>query len=307
VDVVGSDSLLNEYELVKIIDEVFRRLDLKVVVKINNRKVLAGIAEVIGEPERMVDITVAIDKLEKIGLEKVLAELKDRGVGEQALEALQPVLGMKGTRDERLEFLDSFLARSATGQKGLEEIRTLFGYLSDTNIDAEVEFDMTLARGLNYYTGAIFEVKSAEVEIGSICGGGRYDDLTGIFGLPDVSGVGISFGADRIYDVLEQLERFPARQESDTRILFVNFGERETAFILPVLDALREKGIPSELYPDQAKMKKQMAYANSRQIPYVAMVGEQELSENLITLKDMESGEQKKLSPSEILDFLASE
>jgi histidyl-tRNA synthetase len=302
VDVIGSNSLLNEYELVRIMDEVFNQLDLKVVIKMNNRKVLAGIAEVIGEPDRMTEITVAIDKLEKMGMEKVMIELEDRGIAGEALKKLEPVLNMGGTGSEKLAFLEQFLASSETGKEGLEEVNMVFGYLNSAPLKAEVEFDMTLARGLNYYTGAIFEVKSAEVQIGSICGGGRYDDLTGIFGLKDVSGVGVSFGADRIYDVLEQLERFPAKGEMDTQVLFVNFGDKEAAYIFPIIDKLRDNGIASELYPDVAKMKKQMSYANNRNIPFVVMVGEQEMADGMITLREMETGTQERLTPDQLLD-----
>jgi len=256
VDVIGSDSLLNEYELVRIIDAVFSELGLKVLIKLNNRKVLAGIAEVIGELDRMTEITVAIDKLEKIGMEKVHLELAQKGISEEALARLEPVLKMEGTNPEKLAFLENYLESSATGKAGIGELKQLFLYLDEAPLKAAVEFDLTLARGLNYYTGAIFEVKSTEAEMGSICGGGRYDDLTGIFGLEDVSGVGVSFGADRIYDVIQQLDRFPGRGEMDTRVLFVNFGEQEARHVLPILDRLRSGGIASELYPDPAKMTK---------------------------------------------------
>ena len=304
VDVIGSISLLNEYELVRIIDEVFKALNLKVVIKLNNRKVLTGIAEVIGEMERITDITVAIDKLEKIGMEKVLFELEQKGISKAALGKLEPVLAMKGTGLEKMDFLESYLASSETGLKGIEEMKELFSYLDETDLKAETEFDLTLARGLNYYTGCIFEVKAAEAEMGSICGGGRYDDLTSIFGLEGVSGVGVSFGADRIYDVMLQLERFPARGEMDTRVLFVNFGEREVRYILPVLDRLREGAVASELYPESTKMKKQMAYANMRNIPFVALVGEQEMNDGVITLKEMETGEQVSLTPDQLVERL---
>ena len=305
VDVIGSNSLLNEFELIQIIDEVFEALDLKVVIKLNNRKVLAGIVEVIGEPERMTDITVAIDKLEKIGMEKVKFELEQKGLKAEAIEKLEPVLKMKGNTEEKLGKLETFLESSDMGLQGLAELRKLFAYMETCAPGAHVEFDLTLARGLNYYTGSIIEVKSAEMEIGSICGGGRYDDLTGIFGLEGVSGVGVSFGADRIYDVLLQLGRFPERSDLDTTLLFVNFGEGEEEYILPILNRLREKGIASEIYPDQAKMKKQMNYANSRNIPYVALVGEQELKDGVITLKDMDSGMQEQLTPDQLLERLS--
>ncbi len=305
VDVIGSTSLLNEYELVRIIDAVFKALNLKVVIKINNRKVLTGIAEVIGEMQKITDITVAIDKLEKIGIEKVLLELEQKGISKEALGKLEPVLAMKGTDPEKIAFLESYLASSETGLKGIEEMKELFSFLDETDLKAETEFDLTLARGLNYYTGCIFEVKAAEASMGSICGGGRYDDLTSIFGLEGVSGVGVSFGADRIYDVMLQLERFPARGEMDTRVLFVNFGEREVRFIFPVLDRLRESAVASELYPESAKMKKQMAYANTRNIPFVALVGEQEMNDGVITLKEMETGEQERLTPDQLVARLS--
>jgi len=302
VDVIGSDSLLNEFELIQIIDEVFEALELKVLIKLNHRKVLAGIVEVIGEPERMTDITVAIDKLEKIGMEQVKAELEQKGLQAEAIGKLEPVLQMQGSTREKLEFLEGFLEGSETGLRGLAELRKLFAYTGTSASGAAVELDLTLARGLNYYTGSIIEVKSAEMEIGSICGGGRYDDLTGIFGLEGVSGVGISFGADRIYDVLLQLGRFPERSELDTKLMFVNFGEQEVESILPILSRLRAQGLAAEIYPDPVKMKKQMNYANSRQIPYVALVGEQELKEGLITLKEMHSGEQEQLTPAQLLE-----
>jgi histidyl-tRNA synthetase len=271
----------------------------------NNRKILTGIAEVIGELQRISDITVAIDKLEKIGMEKVLLELEQKGISAHALGKLEPVLSMTGSGSEKLIFLEGYLASSETGMIGIGEMRQLFFYLEETNMKADTEFDITLARGLNYYTGTIFEVKSAEAEIGSICGGGRYDDLTGIFGLEGVSGVGVSFGADRIYDVMLQLDRFPARAGMDTGILFVNFGEREVRYILPVLDRLRACALASELYPESAKMKKQMAYANSRNIPFVALVGEQEMIDGVITLKEMETGIQERLTPDQLVERLS--
>ncbi len=305
VDVIGSTSLLNEYELVRIMDEVFRELDLKVAIRMNNRKVLAGIVEVIGEPERMTDITVAMDKLEKVGLEKVLLEMEQKGVGRSALERLRPVLEMEGDGNEKMEFLEGTLKPSAIGTEGMQEIRQLFSYLDQGQVEASLEFDMTLARGLNYYTGTIFEVKSEEVAMGSICGGGRYDDLTGIFGMEGISGVGVSFGADRIYDVLEQLDRFPKKGEMDTQVLFVNFGEHEMQFVFSLLDRLRSSGIASELYPDPAKMKKQMVYANNRKIPFVALVGEEEISEGVVTLKEMETGNQERLTPDMLVERLS--
>ncbi len=306
VDVIGSHSLLNEFELMQIMDEVFTALGLKVVIKLNNRKVLAGIVEVIGEPDRMIDITVAIDKLDKIGMEKVLAELDQKGLSKQSAEKLKPVLEMEGTTSKKLTFLSGYLNQSEIGMEGLMEVEKLFGFLKDHPVDAAVEFDLTLARGLNYYTGTIFEVKSDEVQIGSICGGGRYDNLTGIFGLEGVSGVGVSFGADRIYDVLLQLERFPQEREMDTQLLFVNFGENEANYILSILRRLRSGGIASELYPDPVKMKKQMTYANNRKIPFVALVGEQEMQDGVITLKEMETGNQERLTPAELVERLSN-
>jgi len=305
VDVIGSNSLLNEYELVQIMDEVFSALGLKVVIKLNNRKVLIGIVEVIGEPNLLIDFTVAIDKLEKVGMEKVLDELEMKGFRKESIDMLKPLLKMEGSTAEKLTFLESYLEASATGMEGLQEVRQLFGYLDTKAVEASVEFDLTLARGLNYYTGSICEVKSTEVQIGSICGGGRYDDLTGIFGLEGVSGVGVSFGADRIYDVLLQLERFPQEREMDTQLLFVNFGEKEVSYILSILGELRSHGIASELYPDAAKMKKQMSYANQRKIPYVALAGEQEIAEGVLTLKEMETGKQERLTPAELIQRLS--
>jgi histidyl-tRNA synthetase len=305
VDVIGSNSLLNEFELVQIMDEVFSALGLKVVIKLNNRKVLAGMVEVIGEPRRMMDITVAMDKLDKVGMEKVLEELAQKGLPKESLEKLRPLLEMHGSTPEKLNFLENYLEGSPTGTEGLQEVRQLFDYLDKQAVEASVEFDLTLARGLNYYTGSIFEVKSDEVQMGSICGGGRYDDLTGIFGLKGVSGVGVSFGADRIYDVLLQLERFPQERELDSQLLFVNFGEKEVAYLLPILAKLRSNGIASELYPDAAKMKKQMSYANARNIPFVALAGEQEMAEGVLTLKEMETGNQERLNPEELIQRLS--
>jgi histidyl-tRNA synthetase len=270
-DVIGSNSLLNEFELIQIIDEVFEALGLKVVIKLNNRKVLAGIAEVIGAPERMTDITVAIDKLEKIGQEGVRSELEQKGLSADSIAKLEPLLLMQGSTREKLDKLEGMLEASETGKEGISEVRRLLEYVDTDPVGAELEIDLTLARGLNYYTGSILEVKSAEVAIGSVCGGGRYDDLTGIFGLEGVSGVGVSFGADRIYDVLLQLDRFPKRAAMDTTLLFVNFGDAEVKYILPILGRLRKSGISSELYPEQAKMKKQMSYANIWDLPYVGI------------------------------------
>ncbi len=293
VDVIGSDSLLNEVELIQIVDEVYRKLNINVTLKINNRKILAGIAETIGELDRIVDITVAIDKLDKIGLDKVNEELSDKGVSSSAIEKLQPILALSGTNSEKLSQIETVIAESETGMKGVGEMRTIFSYIDKLNIPLNVELDLTLARGLNYYTGAIFEVKANDVEIGSITGGGRYDDLTGIFGLPNVSGVGISFGADRIFDVMAQLELFPDEASAASTVFFVNFGEKEEAYLLPIIDKLRKNGISCEIFPDSgAKMKKQMNYANRKGIPYVVLAGESEIEAGKLTLKNMESGQQ---------------
>jgi histidyl-tRNA synthetase len=305
-DVIGSDSLLNEFELIQIIDEVFGALGLKVVIKLNNRKILAGIAGMIGAPERMTDITVAIDKIEKIGHESVMSELMDKGLSRESCDRLEPILNMEGSNLEKLDELEERLQGSAIGVEGLLELRRLLEYVETDPLSCALDFDLTLARGLNYYTGSIIEVKSAEIAIGSICGGGRYDDLTGIFGLEGVSGVGISFGADRIYDVLLQLEHFPKRATLDTTLLFVNFGEAEVKHIIPILGRLRKGGIASELYPEQAKMKKQMAYADKREIPFVALVGEQEIKDGVVTLKEMETGNQERLTPEELTKRLSS-
>jgi len=307
VDVIGSYSLLNEYELVRIIDEVFRRLKIANVIKINNRKVLAGIAEVIGEVERITDITVAIDKLEKIGIEAVNEELRSRGVAGEAVGRLQPIFLLKGDAEAKLNELESILAQSPTGLTGVAELRTLFSYIGATALDSEAELDLTLARGLNYYTGAIFEVKSKDVNIGSICGGGRYDNLTGVFGMEGVPGVGISFGADRIFDVMSQLGLFAAAGDSGTRVLILNFGEKEAGYALKIRDLLSGIQISAELYPDAVRLKKQMSYADAKKIPYIVIAGEEEIKNNMVTLKIMSSGEQKKLTPEELLSFLKAE
>lgn len=304
VDVIGSDSLLNEAELIQIIDDVFTRLKINTVVKLNNRKILAGIAEIIGENQRLTDITVAIDKLEKIGLEKVNQELAEKGVSVEAVEKLQPILALKGDTSEKINQLETILANSEIGMKGVNELQTLFGYLERMEMKTEVELDLTLARGLNYYTGAIIEVKTKDMEMGSICGGGRYDDLTGIFGLPGVSGVGVSFGAERIYDVLEHLNLFPQESPEITRVLFVNFGEKEEAYCLPVLTKLRKAGINSEIFPENAKMKKQMNYANKKEIPFVVLAGESEMAEQKFTLKNMHSGEQNLVTAEELIKIV---
>jgi len=303
-DIVGSDSLLNEVELVQIVDEVFSRLGIRVAVKLNNRKILSGIAEIIGEADRIVDITVAIDKLDKIGLEKVNEELRAAGLSAEAVEKLQPILHLSGTNEEKLETMRGVLAGSETGLKGVEEVAFVLSALAGSELRNPVELDLTLARGLNYYTGCIFEVKALDVEIGSITGGGRYDNLTGIFGLPGLSGVGISFGADRIYDVLTQLNLFPERTSGSVRLLFINFGEREAAHCLRLAARTRRAGIPTEVYPDAAKMKKQMSYANARAVPYVALVGETEMAEGRVALKDMATGEQRSVTPEELVEIV---
>lgn len=306
VDMIGSNSLLNELELVQIINDVFTRLKINTVVKINNRKILAGIAETIGEADRMVDITVAIDKLDKIGLEKVNQELLDKGVSQGAVDKLQPILKLSGTNHEKLDQIEAVIGVTTIGEKGVKEMRTLFSYISQFDLSTEVELDLTLARGLNYYTGAIFEVKAKDVQIGSICGGGRYDDLTGIFGMPNVSGVGISFGADRIYDVMTQLELFPEEAVASTKVMFVNFGEKEEAYCLPILAKLRAQKINAEIYPESAKMKKQMAWADRKQVAFVVLVGEEEIKQGKVTLKNMKSGEQQLVTPEELIKILSA-
>lgn len=303
-DVVGSDSLLNEVELVQIVDSVFKRFGVRVQIKINNRKILTGIAEYIGEADKIVDITVAIDKLDKIGIDNVNAELAADGLSSEAIEKLQPIILLSGSNEEKLDVIAKVLEKSETGLKGVEELRYILGVLDRVGIENEVQFDLTLARGLNYYTGAIFEVKSLDVQIGSITGGGRYDNLTGIFGLPGISGVGISFGADRIFDVLNALDLYPETAMSATKLLFINFGEKETAYCLPIIAKARERGIPAEMYPDAVKMKKQMAYANNNGIRYVALAGENEINENKLTLKDMATGEQRLVSAEELVSIV---
>ncbi len=304
VDVVGSVSLLSEVELIQMIDEGFKRLGVSALIKLNNRKILSGIAEIIGQPDKIIDITVAIDKLDKIGIEKVKEELRNREVTEESIIKLQPVFDLSGTNTEKLEKLKSWISASEIGLKGIEELQTIFDYLKVVSVNTEVELDLTLARGLNYYTGAIFEVKAKDVEIGSICGGGRYDNLTGIFGMPDVSGVGISFGADRIFDVLTQLNAFPVNASNSTQILFINFGRKEELYCLPLVNKLHDIGIKAELFHGDAKMKKQMGYADAKKIPYVALVGADEMVSNLISLKNMQSGEQTKVSFSELVKML---
>ena len=300
-DVVGSNSLLNEVELVQMIDRVYGKFGIRVSIKINNRKILTGIAEIIGEADKIVDITVAIDKLDKIGLDNVNAELASKGIPQEAIEKLQPIIMLSGSNEEKLETLKTVLAASETGLKGVEESEFILKTIASLGVKSDVELDLTLARGLNYYTGAIFEVKALDVQIGSISGGGRYDNLTGVFGMSGMSGVGISFGADRIYDVLNQLDLYPKEAVNATQLLFVNFGDKEAAYCLPVLSAARDAGIRAEIYPDSAKMKKQMSYANDKNIPFVAIVGENEMNEGKLTLKNMTTGEQSLVTPEELL------
>ena len=300
-DVVGSDSLLNEVELMQIIDTVFTRFGVRVLIKINNRKILSGIAEVIGAADKIVDITVAIDKLDKIGLDNVNAELREDGLTDEQIEKLQPIITLAGTNDGKLQTISQVLASSETGLKGVEECRFILDTLKTLGLNNAIELDLTLARGLNYYTGAIFEVKALDVQIGSITGGGRYDNLTGIFGMPGVSGVGISFGVDRIFDVLNQLDAYPTDAVNGTRVLFINFGEKETAYCLPVVGKLRAAGVRTELFPDASKMKKQMSYANQKQIPFVALAGENEINEGKFTLKNMLTGDQQLVTVDELL------
>ncbi|MBP3432587.1 MAG: histidine--tRNA ligase [Alistipes sp.] len=304
VDVIGSKSLLSEVELVDIVARVFRKLGISVTLKMNNRKILFGIAESIGHADKMIDITVAIDKLDKIGLDNVKAELRERGIDDEAIAKLQPILELSGTNAEKLSKLSEVIGASETGVKGIEEMRTIFDNVEALGIALTPELDLSLARGLNYYTGAIFEVKANDFQIGSISGGGRYDDLTGIFGMPDMSGVGISFGADRIYDVMLGLNLFPEELACSTKVLFTNFGEAEQTASMRLISRLRDKGVAAEIYPDQGKMKKQMEYANRRAIPYVVIIGSEELAEGCTTLKDMRSGEQTKLSFDELVERL---
>ena len=303
-DMIGSTSLLNELELVQMIDMVFGKLGINVVVKINNRKVLAGIADMIGAPDKLVDITVAIDKLDKIGLDNVRAELVERGLTEEQIKALDPVFALGGTASEKIASLESMFENVEVGKKGVEELKELFGYINAAELHCTVELDLTLARGLNYYTGAIFEVKAQDVQIGSICGGGRYDNLTGIFGMPDVSGVGISFGADRIYDVLTELDRFPSDLSQSARVLFINFGPAEQAACVKVASRLRAEGVATLVYPEVAKMKKQMEYANRKGVPFVAFIGESELQNGTVTLKNMAEGSQKTMTVDEMISYL---
>ena len=303
-DIVGSDSLINEIELISIIDEVFKRFGVNIVIKLNNRKILSGVAEVIGAPDRLIDITVAIDKIDKIGLDNVNAELLEKGLQPTAIDALKPLLTLAGTNDEKLATLAQLLVTSEVGQKGLDEMRYVMSHVQDLGIQSTVELDVSLARGLNYYTGTILEVKALDVEMGSITGGGRYDNLTGVFGMPGLSGVGISFGADRIFDVLNTLDLYPADTSASARVLFVNFGEAEAAMCLKHIKQLRAAGISAELYPDSTKMKKQMAYANERHMPYVAIIGDNELKDGTIAVKNMATGDQQSLTIDALIDLL---
>ncbi len=305
-DVVGSDSLLNEVELMQIVDTVFTRFGIRVAIKINNRKILTGIAEVIGEAEKITDITVAIDKLDKIGIDNVNEELRQDGISEDAIAKLQPIIALQGSNDEKLDTIAQVLETSETGLKGVQETRFILDALKASGLNNPIELDLTLARGLNYYTGAIFEVKALDYQIGSITGGGRYDNLTGIFGMPGLSGVGISFGADRIYDVLGGLDLYPKEAVSATQLLFINFGEKETAYCLPIAAQARRAGIRTEVYPDKAKMKKQMGYANAKGIAFVALAGENEMAEGKITLKNMLTGEQQLVTADELVEKVAN-
>lgn len=300
-DVVGSNSLLNEVELMRIVDTVFQRFGIRVQIKINNRKILSGIAEVIGEADKIVDITVAIDKLDKIGIDNVNQELRNDGITEEAIEKLQPIISLQGSNEQKLAVIADVLKTSEVGLKGVEETRYILDCLKSVGLHNEIQLDLTLARGLNYYTGAIFEVKALDTPMGSITGGGRYDNLTGIFGLPGLSGVGISFGADRIYDVLNALDLYPKEAVGTTQLLFINFGDRETAYCLPIVAQARKAGIRSEVYPDATKMKKQMSYANAKGIGFVALAGDQEIADGKITLKNMVTGEQKLVTAQELI------
>ncbi len=304
VDVIGSDSLLNEVELIQIINEVFNKLSLGVVIKLNNRKILTGISEMIGAPDKFQDITIALDKLEKTGLENVVKELLEKGLSQQAVDKLKPVLFMEGDHPEKSKQLKSILTGSETGLAGIHEMDFIFDRLESTGLSGSCELDLTLARGLNYYTGTIIEVQARDAAIGSICGGGRYDDLTGIFGMPDVSGVGVSFGADRIYDVLLSLGLFPEKSGLTSRILFINFGEKEERYCLGTVNRLRQADIPCELYPDRAKLKKQMKYADQKQVPFVVLIGENEMANNYLTVKNMSTGEQKQLTVEELIEMM---
>lgn len=304
-DIVGSDSLLNEVELMQIVDTVFTRFDVRVQIKINNRKILTGIAEVIGEADKIVDITVAIDKLDKIGIDNVNEELRNDGISEEAIEKLQPIIKLEGSNSDKLDVISRVLEGSEIGMKGVEETRFILDTLEKVGLNNEFQLDLTLARGLNYYTGAIFEVKALDTPMGSITGGGRYDNLTGIFGMPGLSGVGISFGADRIFDVLNALDLYPKDAVGGTQLLFINFGQREADYCMPIVAKVRGAGIATEIFPDAVKMKKQMSYANSKGIAFVAMAGEDEMSEGVVTLKNMATGDQRKVTPDELVAALA--
>lgn len=304
-DIVGSNSLLNEVELMQIIDTVFSRFGVRVVIKINNRKILSGIAEIIGEPDKIIDITVAIDKLDKIGLDAVNKELAEVGISAEAIDKLQPIISLTGFNEDKLQTIADVLTTSEIGMEGINETRFILDTLKKCGLKNEIELDLTLARGLNYYTGAIFEVKALDVQIGSITGGGRYDNLTGIFGMPGLSGVGISFGADRIFDVLNQLDLYPKEAVDSTRLLFINFGEKETEYCLPIAAMARNAGISTEIYPDTVKMKKQMAYANAKQIPFVAIIGENEMADGKVMLKDMQTGEQRLVTAEALIEIIS--
>ena len=305
VDIIGSESLFNEFELVQIADDVFSKLNINTVLKINNRKILAGIAEVIGEKERITDITVAIDKIDKIGIENVNSELLGKGISKEAVEKLQPILNLKGNTTEKLDQLKEILKDSEIGKKGIKELSVLFNYIESVNLNIEIQLDIALARGLNYYTGSIFEVKSKDTEIGSITGGGRYDNLTGIFGMPGVSGVGISFGADRIYDVMTQLKLFPEEFPESSKVIFINFGKKEQLFCIQILRKLRQANIASEIYPEADKIKKQMKWANRKGISYVVIAGEQEIEAGKVILKDMKTGDQQLITPQQLISILS--
>lgn len=304
-DVVGSDSLLNEVELMQIVDTVFTRLGVRICIKINNRKILTGIAEVIGEADKIVDITVAIDKLDKIGIDKVNEELKEDGLPDEAIAKLQPIISLQGSNDEKLDTIAEVLKTSEVGLKGVEECRYILNNLKQVGLNNEIELDLTLARGLNYYTGAIFEVRALDTPMGSITGGGRYDNLTGIFGMPGLSGVGISFGADRIYDVLNALDLYPKEAVNGTQLLFINFGDKETAYCMPIVAKARRAGIRTEMFPDKTKMKKQMNYANAKHIAFVALAGDNEIEQGKVTLKNMTTGEQHLVSPDELIKIVS--
>jgi histidyl-tRNA synthetase len=304
-DIIGNNSLINEVELIQLIDYVFEKLNIHVAIKLNNRKVLAGIADVIGEPEKIIDITVAIDKIDKIGLDGVIAELKSKEISDESIEKLLPILKAQGSNEEKMQILAQTLSGNAIGEKGVEELQFILDTIKSIGIKSTLDIDLTLARGLNYYTGAILEVKALDVAIGSITGGGRYDNLTGVFGMDGMSGVGISFGADRIYDVMNQLDLYPQDAISTTKVMFVNFGEKEAMRSLQIIGELRKAGISAELFPSSDKMKKQMGYANNKAIPFVAIIGEQELTDGTVALKNMTTGEQKSVTAEELKEVLA--